>query len=223
MRIVPTQHTFLVALFVLATVTAGCSSPPPKRPEPTSWRERWANAPKSTVEPAPEDVLAFREVEFRVPLPRSVFVQEFLAAPLEVFIPGTTRLPGVHHTEPLTEARYPAVGSIRLVCLTDGNMAEERVLACDQDHLRYFVRSYTSPEAAPVSYAIGEFTFHDEGAETRVTWRYSFHLREDRFPGSLGWLGRKLFHVSFLDSDYAELMDGIVAATQQYAARKRLL
>jgi len=210
--------------FALASLLAlGCTSPDVKAPAAQTWREKWDAFPKSAVEPAADDVVVFREIEFRVPVQRDVFVTDFLAGPLEAFIPGTTKLPGVHHTEPLTAAPYPEVGSVRLVCLSDGNMAEERVLAVDHDHLRYFVRNYTTPEAAPIAYAIGEFTFHDVGPETRITWRYSFHLRDDRFPGSLGFVGRKLFRASFLDSDYAEMMDSIAVAIQTYATRKRPL
>jgi hypothetical protein len=78
-----------------------------------------ATAPVRATEPeprpAPGDDVVFHEVQFDVAAPRAAFVRAFLAAPLERFIKGTDALPGVVRTEPLTEAHYPTVGSVRLV------------------------------------------------------------------------------------------------------------
>jgi len=82
------------------------------------------------------------------------------------------------------------------------------------------VSNYSLRQARPVHYAIGEFRFEPLGpAATRVTWRYSFKLRDDRFPGTLGGLGRRLFRNRFLERDYAEFMRAGVAAMQAWALR----
>lgn len=71
----------------------------------------------------------------------------------------------------------------------------------------YVVWNYTSPAAAAVSHAAGEFVYAADGdSTTNVTWTYAFALKEDRLPGSLGPFGRWLFRVSFLDGGYADLM-----------------
>jgi hypothetical protein len=44
---------------------------------------------------------------------------------------------------------------------------------------------------------------------THITWLDSFKLREDKFPGNFGAIGRFLFRVRFLDKDYAALMRDI--------------
>jgi hypothetical protein len=145
----------------------------------------------------------------------------FYQGQLSDFIPGTRKLPGVHHTEPLTELAYPEVGSVRLICLTDGNTAEEEVLSRDDQHLRYLVSNYTSPQASPIQYAVGEFRFSDAGDATRITWSYSFKLRRDKFPGSLGSFGRFLFRLNFLDLDYADFMESVGVAIQRFGQSVR--
>ncbi len=148
------------------------------------------------------------------------FVQAFLRSPLERFIKGTTALPGVDHTEALTDAHYPAVGSIRLVVLRDRTTAHEEVLACDERHLRYWVTQYTTEAAKPLAYGLGEFAFEPKGAHTTVTWRYSFKLRSNRFPGFLGGLGRSLFRSNFVERDYAEFMKAVAVEIQDFAAHE---
>jgi hypothetical protein len=49
-----------------------------------------------------------------------------------------------------------------------------------------------------------------DDAHTRVTWTYSFQLKDDVFPGELGALGRWLFRVGFLDREYAAMMRGVL-------------
>jgi hypothetical protein len=171
--------------------------------------------------PLPTDPVSFHEVAFDVKAPRDRLVQAFLAAPLERFIKGTSKLPGVRHTEPLTDLRYPAVGSVRLVFLLDGNTAHEEVLTCDERQLRYFVTQYSSPQAKPVSWGLGEFTFEPAAdAVTRVRWRYSFKLRPDTFPGWLGGIGRALFRWQFVDRDYAAFMNAQVREIQEFGAHE---
>ena len=159
-----------------------------------------------------------REVAFEVPAPRPPFVQAFLAAPLSGFLPGTRDLPGVDHTEALTPAAYPAVGSVRLIVLKDKNTAHEEVLECDERHVRSLVTQYTSHEANPVAYTIGEFTFEDAGPKTKVRWRYSVKLRDDVFPGWLGESGRDMFKTHFLDTTFAGYMDASVKAIRAFGA-----
>ena len=170
------------------------------------------------VRPAPGDVLVVREVAFEVPVERQPFVQAFLAAPLAQFLPGTRDLPGVDHTEALTPAVYPAVGSVRLIVLKDKQTAHEEVLECDGQHLRSLVTEYTSHEAVPVAYTIGELTFEEVGSKTRVRWRSSVKLRDDVFPGWLGESGRDMFKSNFLDTTFAAYMDASVKAIRAFGA-----
>jgi hypothetical protein len=158
------------------------------------------------------------EIAFEVAMPRADFVAQFYASPLERFIQGTHDLPGVDHTEPLTEKRFPADGSVRLVVLKDGTSAHEEVLSGDVSHLRYRVTQYTSESAKPIDWALGEFTFSESGpAHTAVTWRYSFKLRESTFPGALGGLGRSLFRGLFMKPKYVPFMQAISAEIQRLA------
>ena len=39
-----------------------------------------------------------------------------------------------------------------------------------------------------------------------MRWQYSFKLKHDHFPGSLGALGRWLFRTFFLDTKYERFM-----------------
>jgi hypothetical protein len=191
----------LLAVLPLAACAAGAQVAPPSRP-------------------LPDDPVAVHEVAFDVNAVHERFVEAFLAAPLERFIKGTTALPGVDRTEPLTDLRFPAVGSVRLVVLRDGNTAHEEVLACDGRQLRYFVTQYTSPEAAPIEWGLGEFTFEPAGDKTHVRWRYSFKLRSNKFPGWLGTIGRALFRSRFLEREYAEFMNAQVLEIQAFAANE---
>ncbi|MBC8067414.1 MAG: SRPBCC family protein [Deltaproteobacteria bacterium] len=170
--------------------------------------------------PEPGDAVVAHEVNFEVAAPRDAFVAAFLAAPLERFITGAKSLPGVHHTEPLTPAHYPAVGSVRLVVLADGHTAHEEVLDCDRGRLRYFVTRYTTPQARPIEWGLGEFTFTPAGATTQVRWRYSFKLRSGTFPGWLGGLGRALFRSRFVEPEYAPFMAAVVHEIQDFAAHE---
>lgn len=182
----------------------------------------WASAQVSPCVPhevtsVPADELVVHEEQFDVEGSRDEFVRAFLAAPLERFIKGTPKVPGVDHTEPMTAALYPAVGSIRRVHLRDGETACEEVLTQDEGQLRYRVTGYTSAAAAPLAWGMGEFFFIANGPRTHVTWRYSFSLRRDRFPGSLGCLGRSLFRGSFVEADYAPFMAAQVREIQGFA------
>ena len=97
----------------------------------------------------------------------------------------------------------------------------ERETTAEHYHFRYVVWNYTTDKAKPIAYGVGEFrvTALDAG-HTRIHWTYSFALKPDHFPGYLGALGRWLFHVGFLDSDYATLMRNVLAGYKTAADRR---
>jgi hypothetical protein len=185
-------------------LTACATTPPP---------------PRSSVLPPPP--LVFHQVRFVVDTTPDRFRRALLGAPLARIIRGTDRLPGVDRTEPLTPAPFPEVGSVRRVVLCDGQSAREEVLAAPPDRFRYLVTDYTSEAARPIAWGLGEFTFTPDGERTQVTWRYTFGLRGDRFPGSLGALGRRLFRSRFLERDYAAFMQAQVVEMQALAKEAR--
>jgi hypothetical protein len=140
---------------------------------------------------------------------------------LEKTMHKTSRLPGVAGTH-LLRGTWPEQGALRVTCLTDGGSTEETVIANSREaathHFRYEVWNYTTPRARPVVYAVGDFLESDLGdGRTRIRWTYSFRLREDRFPGYLGPLGRALFRSFYLDTTYAELMRGALAVRKENA------
>lgn len=49
-----------------------------------------------------------------------------------------------------------------------------------------------------------------DAGHTRITWTYSFKLKGDVFPGEFGAVGRWLFRVRFLDSEYAAMMRDVL-------------
>ncbi|HTW47879.1 MAG TPA: hypothetical protein VMD92_08020 [Acidobacteriaceae bacterium] len=143
-------------------------------------------------------------------------VQRAMDAPLNQTIRAGSALPGVAGDYLLTPGPFGAPGSRRIVCLTDGTSVEEESLERDgtatRGHYRYIVWNYTTPKARPIAYGIGEFrSARVDAHHTRVTWIYSFRLRDNRFPGELGAVGRWLFEVGFLDRDYATMMQGVLA------------
>jgi hypothetical protein len=209
----------LLSVFSIA-VTIACATASTPVP-PSSCRAAYAAATLEKATPLAGDTLVWREERFDVPRPVAEYYPDFLveAAHLEQLLPGTQKLPGVDHNEDLTERTFPAVGSRRLVCLRGGGFALEEVLELRESGFRYLVSNYSVPAARSVSYGIGEFRFEPlSPSDTRVTWRYSFKLRDDRFPGSWGALGGWLFRWSFLDRDYAEFMRAGLAAMENAAA-----
>lgn len=120
-------------------------------------------------------------------------------------------LPTVAGEYGLTQMPFGTPGSRRLVCLIDGSTLEEQVLERQQSdhayHFRYVVWNYTTTQARPIEYGVGDFEYSDLGAgRTRIVWTYSFKLKDHEFPGYLGAFGRYLFRVTFLDRQYAEMM-----------------
>jgi hypothetical protein len=133
--------------------------------------------------------------------------------PLQSVVHSTNSLPGVAGDINLTAGQFGVPGSRRLVCLSDGSTLEEQVLVREQDNhsyrFRYVVWNYTTAQARPIAYGLGEFLYSDMGdGSTRVHWTYSFALNRHRFPGYLGSFGDFLFRVGFLDRQYADLMRG---------------
>jgi hypothetical protein len=120
-------------------------------------------------------------------------------------------LPTVSGEYMLTSTTFGTPGTRRLVCLTDGSTLEEQVLEREESehsyHFRYIVWNYTTKQARPIEYGMGDFEYTDQGAgRTRIVWTYSFKLKENEFPGYLGAFGRYLFRVTFLDRAYADMM-----------------
>lgn len=205
-------------MFFAAIAASACASAP--KVERPTWKNGWDSVLVEDIKPTAEDVLVWREERFEVPLPLDDYYPRFLigAQNLENYLPGTPKVPGVDHNEALSVDVFPAVGSRRLVCLADGNWAREEVLALDDTGFRTLVSNYSLEAARPIEYGLGEFKFERlTASSTRVTWRYSFKLRTNRFPGSLGGLGRWLFRRSFLDSDYAAFMAAGVTKMTEWA------
>lgn len=159
-----------------------------------------------------------RTEEAVVPVPREAFLRWFLAVPLERLLPGTAEIPAVTGTRPLSDTPFPEPGARRLVCLADGSTAVEQVLEhVPGERFRYIVWAYTTPAAAPIAYGVGEFHFRDAPGGTAIHWRYAFAIRQDRFPGALGALGRGLFRLAFLEGPYARFMQSGMAAIRAEA------
>ena len=128
-------------------------------------------------------------------------------------------LPGVSGTYSLGQIPFGTPGAHRLVCLSDGSTLEEQVL--DNSHtsssfrFRYIVWHYTSSQAKPIEYGIGEFDDSEiSPGRTHIVWTYSFKLKNNEFPGYLGALGRYLFRVDFLDRQYAAMMRATLQQNQ---------
>lgn len=209
-----------------ALSVAACSTP---RPEASMSQIANACAAKpeitATAAPAPDLAalaLLSRAEAFTVPVARGPFTAWFDAAPLETLLPGAAGIAAVTGTRPVGAPAFPAAGSRRLVCLADGSTAMEQVLAYEPGRrLRYVVWDYTTPAAAPIAYGVGEFRFADAPEGTAVEWTYAFRLKAERFPGSLGALGRGLFRLAFLDTRYAAFMRAGVAAITREAVAAR--
>lgn len=186
-------------------------------------------APASTSQegpPTPELAaltLLSRTERFTVPVERQAFTTWMTSAELERLLPGGGGIAAVTGTQPIGSLAFPAPGSRRTVCLADRSTALEQVLEHDPGRrLRYIVWGYTTDAAAPIAYGVGEFVFTDAPGGTAVEWTYAFRLKEDRFPGSLGAVGRRLFRLAFLDTRYARFMKaGVAAITREGVAAQQ--
>jgi hypothetical protein len=175
-----------------------------------------------TPRPAIEEAMLVDHVEdITINRPLDVLIAENSRTPIEKTMHGTSTLPGIAGTQVL-RGSWPEPGAPRVVCLTDGGSTEEQVLentrGGNTHHFRYEVWNYTTPQARPVAYAVGDFLETDLGdGRTDIHWTYAFRLRADEFPGYLGPLGRVLFRKFYLDSRYAELMRGALTVRKTSA------
>jgi hypothetical protein len=185
-----------------AATTPGCAPPAGFRETP------------HPVIATPEELVSHTE-QVLIGRPLSV-VSDAMNKPLNQALRGSDSLPGVSGDFMLTKGPFGAPGSRHIVCLTDGTSVEEEALEREQTsssgHFRYIVWNYQTPKARPIAYGVGEFrSVQIDNMHTRVTWTYSFRLKDDIFPGNLGGLGRFLFRVGFLDRDYAAMMRSVLA------------
>ena len=166
---------------------------------------------------APVAQLASHTEEITVDRPLAVVAAVNAKTSLKTAIHKAGSLPGVAGEYPLNTIAPGTPGFLHIVCLTDGSTLEEKILVREQtktsSRFRYVVWRYTSPQARPIEYGVGEFVDTQVDARhTHIVWTYSFKLKENRFPGYLGPLGQFLFHIGFLDRQYAEMMRGTLKA-----------
>jgi len=172
----------------------------------------FVDAPHPAIAP-PEQLVSHQE---EIVIARAYgVVSAAMNKPLNQAIHQSSSLPGVSGDYMLTQGVFGAPGSRHIVCLTDGGSVEEEALEREgtpnSGRFRYIVWNYATPKARPIAYGVGEFrTVQIDPAHTRVTWTYSFKLKENVFPGNLGVFGRWLFRVGFLDRDYAAMMRGVL-------------
>ena len=174
----------------------------------------------------PDQLVSHTEV-IEIPRPFSV-VSDAMNKPLEKTINKSDSLPGVSGEYMLTKGEFGSPGSRHIVCLTDGTSTEEEALehedSATSSHFRYIVWNYTTPKAKPISYGVGEFrTVQLDAGHTRITWTYSFRLKDDVFPGELGGFGRWLFRVRFLDSEYAAMMKDVLSGYKHDAEARQAM
>lgn len=175
---------------------------------------------------APADQLVSHTEQIIINRPLAVVVSA-ADKPLQNAVHGTNSLPGVAGDVSLTAGEFGAPGSRRLVCLSDGSTLEEQSLEREQNHysyrFRYVVWNYTTAQARPIVYGVGEFLYSNMSeSSTRVHWTYSFALNRHRFPGYLGSVGDFLFHVGFLDRQYADLMRGTLQGLKSDAESRSM-
>ena len=159
---------------------------------------------------APEQLVAHTE-EITVAHPLVQVLETNAKVSLKDAIHKAGSLPGVTGEYPLGNIKFPTPGARHIVCLSDGSTLLEESL--EEEHtstfyrFRYIVWNYTSPQARPIEYGVGEFRDSQiDAGHTHIVWTYSFKLKDNQFPGYLGAFGRYLFRVGFLDRDYAAMM-----------------
>ena len=200
-----TNQTFILrvlmistAIFSMAAPAQVCSPPPGLNDGP------------HPIVANPDQLVAHTE-EITVAHPLAQVLDTNAKIELKDAIHKAGSLPGVVGTSPLGTIPFPRPGSRHIVCLSDGSTLLEQSLEVDQTstfyRFRYMVWRYTSPKARPIEYGVGEFRYTQQDSDhTHIVWTYSFHLKENEFPGYLGAFGRYLFRVTFLDRDYAAMM-----------------
>ena len=208
---------FLVVLLpvVIAHAASSPCAPPP----------RFHDSPHPVIA-APDQLVSHTEV-IVISRPFSV-VSDAMNKPLEKTINKSESLPGVSGEYRLTQGQFGSPGSRHILCLTDGTSTEEEALEHEDtaisSHFRYIVWNYTTPKAKPVAYGVGEFrTVQIDPGHTRITWTYSFKLKQDVFPGEFGAFGRWLFRVRFLDGEYADMMKDVLKGYKQDAEDRQVM
>lgn len=179
------------------------------------------DTPPPDIEPA---TLVEHVEEITINRSLGIVIAEGNRTPIEKTMHGTSTLPGVAGTH-LLRGPWPEPGALRVTCLTDGGSTEELIIANTREgnthHFRYEVWNYTTPQARPIIYGVGDFLETDLGDNrTLIHWTYGFRLRSDQFPGYLGPFGRWLFRKFYLESRYAELMRGALAVRKTNAERE---
>lgn len=202
----------LVSAVLSASMLAQTCTPPPG----------FADTRHPAIVPIEQLVSHTEEITIARPL---AVVLEAIDKPLKDTFKKSDSLPTVSGEYPLTKSAFGTPGSRRLTCLTDGSSLEEEVLESDRDsssyRFRYIVWKYTTEKARPIEYGIGDFHYvQSQGGSTHITWIYSFKLKEHNFPGNLGALGRWLFRKRFLETDYADLMRGVLDGYKTDAEQK---
>ncbi len=165
---------------------------------------------------APSQLVAHTE-EITVAKPLVQVLETNAKVGLKKAIHKAGALPGVTGEYSLGNVPFPNPGARRMVCLSDGSTLQEQSLV--EEHtstsyrFRYIVWHYTSPQARPIEYGVGEFRdLQIDAGHTHIVWTYAFKLKGDTFPGNLGALGRYLFKIYFLDRDYAAMMRATLRA-----------
>jgi hypothetical protein len=173
---------------------------------------------------APERLAAHTE-EITVNRPLAIVVSTAERTNIKDAIHKAGDLPSVTGEYPLNSIPFGTHGARRLVCLSDGSTLEEQVLELEASknfhRFRYMVWNYTTKQARPIEYGIGEFRHTEiDPSHTHIVWTYSFKLKSNEFPGYLGALGRTLFHWVFLDRDYAAMMRATLEAGKVDAEKR---
>lgn len=206
-EIMSSRLALLLLAFLLSAVVAQAANTSSCAPPPG-----FHDGPHPVIA-GPEQLVSHTEA-IEISKPFSV-VSDVMNKPLEKTINKSDSLPGVSGEYMLTQGDFGKPGSRHIVCLTDATSTEEEALehedSATSSHFRYIVWNYTTPKAQPISYGVGEFrTAQLHTGHTRITWTYSFRLKDDVFPGELGGFGRWLFRIRFLDSEYAAMMKDVL-------------
>lgn len=203
----------IASLSAASTAAGQACAPPPG----------FVDVPHPTF--AAPGLLVSHTEEITVDQPLAVVLDTTSRTDLKDAIHKSSSLPGVSGEYPLNNISFPAPGARRLVCLSDGSKLEEQVLELERNktssRFRYIVWNYTTQQARPVEYGIGEFRHTDmPGGRTHIVWTYWFKLKDHEFPGYLGALGRYLFRIGFLDRQYADMMRATLQAGKTTAEQR---
>jgi len=173
---------------------------------------------------APTEQLVAHTEEITIDRPLAVVVEADSKTSLKAAIHKAGSLPGVSGDYRLNAITPGTPGAKHIVCLTDGSTLVEQILVRDLTktsyRFRYVVWNYTTAQARPIEYGVGEFRYSQIGqGRTHIVWTYAFKLKDHEFPGSLGALGGFLFQVGFLDRQYAAMMRGTLENSRAAAEK----